>query len=49
MTIPGTVIPETVVGTGERFLSGIFTATSSMMLSQIRVMTGLDASALRIG
>lgn len=47
MTIPGTVIPETVGGTGARFLSGIFTATSSMMLSQIREMTGLDASALQ--
>ena len=47
MTIPGTVIPETKGITNARFLSGIFAATSSLMLSQIREMTGLDASALQ--
>ncbi len=49
MTIPGTTIParreQNIPGVG--FLNGIFAATSSMKLSQIREMTGLDASALQ--
>lgn len=47
MTIPGTIIPETDEVSNACFLSGIFAATSSLMLSQIREMTGLDASALQ--
>lgn len=47
MTIPGTIIPESDEVSSARFLSGIFAATSSLMLSQIREMTGLDASALQ--
>lgn len=47
MTIPGTIIPETHGTTNARFLTGIFAGTSSLMLSQIREMTGLDASALQ--
>ena len=49
MTIPGTTIPaingQNIPGVG--FLNVIFAATSSMKLSQIREMTGLDASALQ--
>lgn len=45
--IPGTIIPETDGVVSARFLTGIFAATSSLMLSQIREMTGLDASALQ--
>ncbi|MBN1892797.1 MAG: DUF1836 domain-containing protein [Clostridiales bacterium] len=47
MTIPGTIIPETDEVSNAGFLLGIFAATSSLMLSQIREMTGLDASALQ--
>jgi DNA-binding transcriptional MerR regulator len=47
MRIPGTVIPETDGRSNAQFLNGIFAATSSLMLSQIREMTGLDASALQ--
>lgn len=47
MTIPGTIIPETDGTANARFLTGIFAGTSSLMLSQIREMTGLDASALQ--
>lgn len=47
--IPGTVIPESgeqrIPGVG--FLNGIFAATSVLMLSQVREMTGLDTSALQ--
>ena len=49
MTIPGTTIParrdKDIPSVG--FLNGIFAATSSLKLSQIREMTGLDASALQ--
>lgn len=49
MNIPGTVIPA-ANGSGPGgcgFLSGIFTATSGLMLSQVREITGLDAPALQ--
>ncbi len=49
MTIPGTVLPAEN-GTGPAgcgFLSGIFSVTSGLMLSQIREITGLDAPALQ--
>ena len=49
MNIPGTVIPaengKGPVGSG--FLTGIFSVTSGLMLSQIREITGLDAPALQ--
>ena len=49
MTIPGTILPAEN-GTGPAgcgFLSGIFSVTSGLMLSQIREITGLDAPALQ--
>jgi DNA-binding transcriptional MerR regulator len=49
MNIPGTVIPaengKGLAGCG--FLTGIFSVTSGLMLSQIREITGLDAPALQ--
>ena len=49
MTIPGTVIPtdsnDEMPGVG--FLSGIFAGTSSLVLGQVREITGLDTSALQ--
>ncbi len=49
MTIPGTVLPaENGTGpAGSGFLTGIFSVTSGLMLSQIREITGLDAPALQ--
>ena len=49
MNIPGTVIPaENGKGpAGSGFLTGIFSATSGLMLSQIKEITGLDAPALQ--
>ena len=49
MTIPGTIVPaENGTGpAGSGFLSGIFSVTSGLMLSQIREITGLDAPALQ--
>ncbi|MCE5236410.1 MAG: DUF1836 domain-containing protein [Clostridiaceae bacterium] len=49
MNVPGTVIPiEKSTGPGgEGFLNGIFAATSGLMLSQVREITGLDAPALQ--
>ncbi|NLA85680.1 MAG: DUF1836 domain-containing protein [Clostridiales bacterium] len=49
MNIPGTVIPlENGIGpAGSGFLTGIFSVTSGLMLSQIREITGLDAPALQ--
>lgn len=49
MNIPGTVIPaEQGSGPGGAgFLAGIFAATSGLMLSQVREITGLDAPALQ--
>jgi hypothetical protein len=49
MNIPGTIIP---VGNGtgpagSGFLSGIFSVTSGLMLSQIKEITGLDTPALQ--
>lgn len=49
MNIPGTVI-SAANGSGpggEGFLRGIFTATSGLLLSQVREITGLDAPALQ--
>ncbi len=46
--IPGTTVPigdETQTGSG--LLSGIFTATKGLMLSQVRELTGLEASTLQ--
>ncbi len=49
MNIPGTVIPlENGMGpAGSGFLTGIFSVTSGLMLSQIKEITGLDAPALQ--
>ncbi len=49
MNVPGTVIPiEKSTGPGgEGFLQGIFAATSGLMLSQVREITGLDTPALQ--
>lgn len=49
MNIPGTVIPaENGKGpVGSAFLTGIFSVTSGLMLSQIKEITGLDAPALQ--
>jgi DNA-binding transcriptional MerR regulator len=49
MTIPGTVLPaENGSGpAGCGFLSGIFSVTSGLMLSQLREITGLDTPALQ--
>ena len=49
MNVPGTVIPiEKSTGPGgEGFLHGIFAATSGLMLSQVREITGLDTPALQ--
>lgn len=46
--IPGTTIPRGDGSqTGSGLLSGIFAATSGLMLSQVRELTGLEASALQ--
>jgi hypothetical protein len=49
MNIPGTVIPmeKSANPGGEGFLTGIFSATSRLMLSQVREITGLDTPALQ--
>ena len=49
MVIPGTVLSaENGKGpAGSGFLTGIFSVTSGLMLSQIREITGLDAPALQ--
>ena len=49
MNVPGTVIPiEKSTGPGgEGFLRGIFAATSGLMLSQVREITGLQTPALQ--
>lgn len=49
MNVPGTIIPITksTGPGGEGFLHGIFAATSGLMLSQVREITGLDTPALQ--
>lgn len=48
-TIPGTCIvkADSNAATGLEFLSGIFSVTSGLMLSQVKEMTGLEAPALQ--